>query len=509
MAALGAATVALLAGCGSSSTSPGTAASPGKLNRAAELRVSSNAFGTSFDPHLSRNFATDVPWDFPIYDRLLQFSNNKLLPMLAESWKLSDDRMSLKFNLRKGVTFQDGTPFNADAVSANIKRGKELTGSTVVKSFSLISSVEVVDATTVVLHLTGDGTLLQYTLADIPGGMISPAAFTGNVGQKPVGAGPYRFVSATTDTATYTRFDKYWNPEGARAAKLTYKSIPDDNARFNALQTGQLDVIQLPATIFTQATQLANSGKAKIEAQPATALIGLMLNVNQKSLADEKVRLAMNFAIDREAINKGLLQGQCPAAVQPFPAGAVGYDKSLDSKITYNPTKAKQLLDEAGVKDLTITTDVVGVSPYTDVAAAMQEQLSKVGVTLKLTNLPGSDARAKWRTGVWDSFVGLVTAGPDPALTLSTSYLTNDAVGGPGSDKLTGVVAEVNKYAVGTPERESALKKVSAYLVASPRHVPACAPKFEWLTGSNVVVTPGAFYAYSYIFDPTLLGISS
>ncbi|MFB6393279.1 ABC transporter substrate-binding protein [Polymorphospora lycopeni] len=500
-----------LAGCGGGGgqRSPSGNTSGGALDRSAELRLATNAFGTSFDPHLSRNFATDVPWDFPIYDRLLSFADNKLEPMLAESWELADDRRTLTMKLRSGVTFHDGTPFDAEAVAANITRGKELDGSTVARVFALIDSVQTPDAGTVVFNLNGDGSLLPYSLADIPGAMISPAAFDGNVAQQPVGAGPYKLVSSTSDSATYERFDGYWAPDRAKVAKITYRSIPDDNARFNALRTGQLDVMQLPATIFQQAQELETRGQAKIERALGSAVIGILLNTKHPQLSDERVRRALNLAVNREAINDGLMEGECVPALQPFTAASVGNDPALDSQIRYDQAEARRLLAEAGVTNLVLRTNVVGVSPYTEIAQAVQAQLAEVGITLELTNVPGGEARAEWRKGGWDAFSALITAGVDPALTLSTSYLATDAVGGPASPELTALVDESAQFAIGSPERASAMQKISGHLTGSPTHIMVCAPQFGWLTGTNVQVEPGAFYSYSYIFDPTRLGITS
>jgi peptide/nickel transport system substrate-binding protein len=180
----------------------------------------------------------------------------------------------------------------------------------------------------------------------------------------------------------------------------------------------------------------------------------------------------------------------------------------LDASIKFDPDEARRVLAAAGVTNLTLKTDVIGVSPYTELATAVQAQLADVGVTLDLNNLAGTEARAQWRTSAYDAFAGSISAGPDPVLTLASSYLGVDAVGGPSSADLSALVEDASKLAIGSPEREAALQKVSKYLTENPTHIMVCAPTLQWLSGTNVSVEPGAFYAYQRIFDPTFLGIN-
>ena len=149
-------------------------------------------------------------------------ADSTLVPGLAIEWEWVDDDTALQLALREGVTFHDGTPFDATSVKTNIDRAKTVEGSAVAPLLGVVESVEVVDPLTVKLHVNGPAATLPRILADRPGMMISPAAIDDpNLPEHPVGAGMYRVQEYRSgDRAIMVPFEDYWNPEWVKLGQL-------------------------------------------------------------------------------------------------------------------------------------------------------------------------------------------------------------------------------------------------------------------------------------------------
>ena len=196
-----------------------------------------------FDAHRATS-SFDNTSLFLTYDRLVHNSPEaSAVPGLATAWEFNPDGTALTFTLREGVTFHDGTPFDAEAVKANIERGQTVEGSAVASDLAVITSVEVVDPLTVTLNLGGDGAQLPLVLSDRPGMMISPAAFDKpDLDQSPVGAGMFTVSEyRANDRIIYNRYDGYWDPDAVRCATFDYSISGDPITRLNAIRSGQVD----------------------------------------------------------------------------------------------------------------------------------------------------------------------------------------------------------------------------------------------------------------------------
>src|SRR5262249_48867984 len=267
-------------------------------------------------------------------------------PGLATSWEFTGaDKLTFRLHLRKGVNFQDGTPFNAQAVKVSIDHYKSLGN-----WFDMVpvKSETVVDDSTIDLNLTQQYSPLPAILSFRAGQIISPAAlqkYGKDFGRNPVGAGPFAFKSWTAGSEiVLTKFSGYWNASATKLAGIDYKVIVDPAAMMNAVSASQVDfaeLINLPVRNIS-----ALKGNAKRNSQVLnTPSRGMVTTVNtQPPFNNVLVRRAAELAIDRQklgtAMNAGFGQGP---AYQYVPPGYWAATSSLKDW-GYHPDQAKDLL---------------------------------------------------------------------------------------------------------------------------------------------------------------------
>ena len=326
----------------------------------------------------------------PALEPLLDFDSdwNFKPTYLATNWKVAPDGLSATITLRKGVKFHDGTDFNAEAVKWNLEKEKE----NKVSGTDTWKSIEVVDNYTVRIHLTRfDVTLPQIlSFSTAPGFMVSPTAYAKN-GQDwmmthPVGTGPYKLKSFTQDvSAIYERFEDYWGGKPYLDG-VEYHFMTDAMVQTAALRSGAGHVAY--TTIPQYAKELKDLGYNV--AAPMNSII--TINPDSRNadspMANQKVREALEYAIDREAIAK-LGFGYWRAAYQwAMPEYPMGYNADLQGR-KYNPAKAKQLLAEAGYPNGFKTTLIADVTHnLMDPLTAVQSYWKAVGVDAAVNQFP-------------------------------------------------------------------------------------------------------------------------
>ncbi len=254
-----------LASCGGGTTTPSASPSAsGDANLSDTLIFAQGAEPRGLDPALVDDGESSKVI-VNIYEGLLQYAKDstKLEPCLAESWDVSEDGLTYTFHLRKGVKFQDGTDFNAEAVKVNIERQmtdnatEEMTYADFV--YGYVTKVEAKDEYTVVVTLKDVCTPFLYNLAmSMAAPIISPKALAdnnGNVNRAPVGTGPYSFVRWDADQAVVlVRNENYWG-EKAKTKNVIFKIIKDNSARVVALKNGEVDMIDgIDATVVKELT---------------------------------------------------------------------------------------------------------------------------------------------------------------------------------------------------------------------------------------------------------------
>jgi peptide/nickel transport system substrate-binding protein len=341
----------------------------------------------------------------PVYDTLLRFDTKAaIVPMLATAWKYSADNKELTLTLRKGVTFSDGTPFDAEAAKTNLEHLKKASVTTT--NLASVDQIEAVDPVTVKLTLSQPDPGLLYNLTQPAGMMASPKGLSaGNLKTTPVGSGPYVLQKAgTTSGSTYTlaRNPRYWDKTFQPYDKIVLKVITDATARLNALASGQID------GGFGTA-QLAGQAKSRgltVTKEPGDWQGLLIVDRDGKkipALKDVRVRQAINYAIDAAGLLKKLRLGNGTRTPQIFNPAAKAYDPALNSTYPYDPAKAKQLMADAGyAKGFTVKT--IEIPGYNDYQPLMIQQLAAIGIKIKPQVVQPSDAITAVLSGKFPMF---------------------------------------------------------------------------------------------------------
>lgn len=460
----GAAAAALaltLSACGGSSASGG---GEGAVDHDGVLDLGFTLPALPLDPHKPTSDIAQFTYAAPIYDRLTKVDPGpEVAPMLAESWEFAEDGLSVDFKLHDGVTFSDGATLDADAVKKSLDRAIFSEDSTVAYRFAMVKEIKVVDALTVQIVTTRKAADLPGLLAGTAGSIISPDAIDNpDLDVKPVGSGPYEVTNLTIgESATYERRDDYWGPEKDLPKTVTITGIPDENARLNALRSGQIDMTPVNITHSDQGENLG--ADVDLETYPPAATWALFLNTNTEVMSNVKVRQALNYAIDRETISKTLLKGNCTASAQPLAPGAQGYLEDPPIAYTYDPKKAKDLLAEAGYPD-GIKADLLfsqGLSVHEALGTAIQAQLAEIGVDLEIVKKEPAQAPALYATEGFETYMQTRVAAATSTLNLASNY-SAPRFPGPVPQAFTDALALANDPALGAEEVDAALQSASA-----------------------------------------------
>jgi peptide/nickel transport system substrate-binding protein len=313
-----------------------------------------------------------------------QAANGSYYPWLATSYDLSTDKKTITFHLRKGVKFHDGTDFNAQAVKTNFDAIIEA------KQQPFWVSTDVVDDYTLNLHLTDWSNLILGTFGDASY-IASPTAFQKNgkdwADVHPIGTGPFVFDKYEPNTkTTYKRFDSYWVTGKPYLDGLEIDYIMDPLTLKAAMQSGDLDMINV--SLGQQQVDMQNAGFVT-SVNPMTTYVLVPDTANPDSpFAKLEVRQAVEYAIDREGLAKGLGYGTWTAPYQiPAPSNGA-YDSKFTGGIKYDPVKAKELLAKAGYSD-GFSTSIISqpAARQSDVEAAIQANLNAVGIKTELKDI--------------------------------------------------------------------------------------------------------------------------
>lgn len=304
---------------------------------------------TTPDPINPQKYPAAYEANFTIYNNLVTFDPAlKIIPDLAEKWEASADSLSWTFSLRKGVTFHDGTAFNAQAVEAHIKRIQDPQNASPNKNlWDHITGVKVVDDATVELVTAKPfGPMLNY-LAHGSGGIESPAAvakYGSAYAQHPTGTGPYKLGAFSPGTElTLVRRDGYFGGT-PKLDKMVMRSVPDVGSRVQLLVAGQADLANdVPPE---NAGDLETGANTQLLRQSGLRTFWMEFNLNLDMFKDLKVRQALNYAVDKESIVKNLFLGYAKVLDSPAAPTIRGY--TTCGSFPYDPAKAKQLLADAG-----------------------------------------------------------------------------------------------------------------------------------------------------------------
>lgn len=281
--------------------------------QAQPLRIALQEDPDLLDPALARLFTSSVVLA-TICDRLFVVSpDGEITPQLAIAYQWSEDHRSVTFDLRDGVRFQDGEPFNAAAVKYNFERSLGMPGSTAKSYLGPISGIEVLGEHQVRIDFSSPYPGMISTLISRPGMMVSPKAAkaTGDAfGRQPVCAGPYKFVERVAqDRIVVERFPDYWDRDNIFIDRIVFRSIPDTTVRFANLRSGDLDIVdRMAASDYVDLPKYPRVKGASVQGF-SDFYSYVIFNVGNGPRAqsplgrDPRVREAFELAIDRPAIN--------------------------------------------------------------------------------------------------------------------------------------------------------------------------------------------------------------
>lgn len=372
------------------------AAVPAWAAKDAVIAVASNF--TTLDPYNANDTLSQaVAKSF--YQGLFSFDKSmKLTNVLAESYQASSDGLTYTIKLRSGVKFQDGTDFNAEAVKVNLDRASNPDNH--LKRYNLfkyVATTEVVDPTTVKITLKQPFSAFINNLAHPAAVMISPTAlkkYGKDIGFHPVGTGPYKFVTWNqTDFVKVEKWDGYWKSGYPKLDSITWRPVVDNNTRAAMLQTGEANfAFPIP---FEQAKVLEKKSKLNVVTSPSIMQRYISLNVTQKPFDNAKVREAINYAINRQALVKVAFAGYATPATGIVPP-SIDFAQTYPP-IAYNPAKARELLKEAGYPNGFEATlwSSHNHSTAQKVLQFTQQQLAQVGIKLKVTAMDAGQRAAE------------------------------------------------------------------------------------------------------------------
>ncbi|MFV0309437.1 MAG: ABC transporter substrate-binding protein [Desertimonas sp.] len=448
--------------------SAGDGSTPGGV-----LRFGWGVAPTHLDPHLASS-SQDITQLAPTYDRLIhQSPEGDPVPGLSIEWELSADGLTLDLTLREGVLFHDGTPFDAEAVRANIERGQTLEGSAAASDLSLIDTVEVVDPLHARLHLSAPGGALLGVLSDRPGMMISPAAFDTDLDSQPVGTGMYRVVEYVPGAEVrYERFEDYWDPAAALLDEIVIVTQSDPQTRYNAVQSGQLDA----AEVTPNEVESAEGAGLSIISGNQLQYLQVQLNRTKSHFDDVRVRQALNIAIDRVAMAESLGNGYYTPVLQPFPDGYWAHDPDTPLDFyPYDPDRARALLAEAGLPDGFEFEAIVPTLPSVVVLAqSVQAYFADVGVTMNLRQVdPAQSTELFFASEESDAAVFGCACRPDPWQTVYQMF-SADSFSNPGGHSTPEIEALIAQSAESADvvERAPVFHELSRLIVEEAMDVP-------------------------------------
>jgi len=392
-----------------------------------------------------------------IYESLLEFDKEsfEVLPGLAHDWEVSEDGLSYTFYLEEGVTFHDGTEFNAEAVKVNFERWADpdheyafaddgyvysmygtMFGGFLGDENHVVEEINVVNDHEIEFVLSQPLGFFLQNMAMTYFPITSPAAleeYGPAINENPVGTGPFEFVSwAKDDSIVLDKFDDYRIEGLPKLDRVVFEVIPDNAARLIALRSGEIDIMD----------GLNPDDAAGVEADEGLELyeraennIGYVgFNVQKEPFDNKDLRHAVSHAIDKEAIAEALYAGYATPASVPLPPSYMGYNDEVES-FAYDPDTARELLEDAGYADgLEIELWTMPVArPYMPdpetVSEIIQNNLEEVGITVTIVREEWAPYLEKTMNGEHQMYMlGWSGTNGDPDYFLS-SLLHGDNVG--------------------------------------------------------------------------------
>ncbi len=408
---------------------------------------------SGLDPHIHISSELGIPF-FSVYDTLVYRHPQTMdfVPGLAERWEMAPDGLTWTFRLRQGVTFHDGTPFNAQAVAANLDRitNPELASGKALALLGSYTGYTIVDDYTIALHLAEPFAPLLDGLSQVYLGMASPAAlreYSKNTYQwHQVGTGPYRLEEVVPgDHITLRRNDDYaWGPVFYAEATsqsvdtIEFRFFEDPATRSLALESGEVQMIG--ELLPTDVELLLGNTQVRVLRVPIPGLPQqFFFNLKRAPTNELAVRQALLYATNRTEIVDAVFQGQSPAAHGPLTALTPFYDPAVETLYPFDPAFARSLLQGAGFGDsdgdgvwdrdgeaLRLTMVFASWNQTPEVAQLVQSEWRDIGVEVELIRVPDFPTLRRYALEGDFDLIAFYDFGVDASM-LNRFYMTDGA----------------------------------------------------------------------------------
>lgn len=338
------------------------------------------------DPIRTGTF-TERQLSTPVYEALFDIdAAGNAAPLLAQGFSISDGGKRYRIQLRQGVRFHDGTPFDAQAVVANLQRTRNPANRCrCLQSMREFREVRAVDAHTVEIVLSEPNAALPTLLADAPGVMVSPTAFgrdpTG-IGTRPVGTGPFRFVEWIRNSRfVVERNPDYWQPGKPYLDRVVFRGMQNTETREMAFLSGQSDMILQPSMRFIY--RMRTDKRMQLFYPDGFGTEGVYFNLKAAPLDDLRVRKAVAHAMDRELLARTLGFGVPTLAYSPFGKGIALAAQPVDDYPKYDLARARALVAEYG-KPVAFTLQFNNSPDNRNLAQSLQQMWAEAGIRVSL-----------------------------------------------------------------------------------------------------------------------------
>jgi peptide/nickel transport system substrate-binding protein len=383
------------------------------------LRIGLNDDPDALDPTISRAYTGRLVFA-ALCDKLFDVTPElKIVPQLATGYEWGPDHKSIVIKLRPGVRFQDGEPFNAEAVKFNIERHQTTPGSFRKSEIAEIQSVEVVNDLTVRFHLSQPLVPLLAALTDRAGMMVSPKAAKASgdkFGTQPVCAGPYKFVQRVAQgKIVLEKVADYWDQKSFAIDRVEFVPITDSSSRLASLRSGDLQMIERVSP--TDLAEIRGDSKLKVTGIPELGYQMIPLNVangpKSKAFSDVRVRQALDLAIDRETLVKTVFGGEYIAGNQFISPANPYYDKKVPVA-KRDLARARQLLKDAGQPSFSFTLVVPPERDRQEASLILQAMWAEAGITANLQTQENVTMLQSGRKGDFEAYFTFWSGRPDP-----------------------------------------------------------------------------------------------
>jgi peptide/nickel transport system substrate-binding protein len=435
------------------------------------LRIGLAEDPDALDPTLARTFVGRLVFA-GLCDKLFDIDEKlAIVPQLATGYQWSADSKSLTIKLRPDVTFHDGEKFDAAAVKFNIERHKTMAGSNRRGELAPVTSVDVVDPSTVRLNLAAPFSPLLAQLTDRAGMMVSPKAAQAageRFGAAPVCSGPFKFVERVAqDRIVLERYANYWNKGAIHFDKIIYTPIPDATVRLANLRSGQLDFIERAAP--SDMEKIINEKKFKTSRITEIGYQGITINIGKSDKAkanplgrDARVREAFELSLDRQGLVQVVMDNEAIAGNQWVAPG-----NSWNAKNVAIPkrdvNRAKALLKEAGVTNPSFTLVTPTTSDAQRIALVVQAMAREAGFDVKIQAAEFATSLNMADKGDFEAYVLAWSGRPDPDGNLYSFHACKQPLNYSGyCDAETDALIKQSRETIDPAQRKKVFEQVAA-----------------------------------------------